>query len=270
MENIMWCIVYSAPMRTIPLTGAQIIALPMYAKVEKINEIFADYQGQPAKFYEVIYHSSPEIAKQGWVYAGYLEDYHEEFATGSIKILNATPNPNDAAQYVMWMGNVQYNLCGHLSVSYCAGWDADINDFLNLLKEKKLSFVSRVFPSWRSRGTNTADLDIMLSLFDYTLPSQTIGAALLDRVAGRILVTPGRMANILKDNRVIYSVQIDAQTGYLKNSGVLHWVVLEEVIPDEFKGTVKLYNPFTNKLERYEWNQLMASGGTPYGIVVPR
>ena len=266
----MWCIVYSAPMRTIPLTGAQIIALPMYAKVEKINEIFADYQGQPAKFYEVIYHSSPEIAKQGWVYAGYLEDYHEEFATGSIKILYATSNPNDAAQYVMWMGNVQYNLCGHLSVSYCAGWDADINDFLNLLKEKKLSFVSRVFPSWRSRGTNTADLDIMLSLFDYTLPSQTIGAALLDRVAGRILVTPGRIANILKDNRVIYSVQIDAQTGYLKNSGVLHWVVLEEVIPDEFKGTVKLYNPFTNKLERYEWNQLMASGGTPYGIVVPR
>jgi hypothetical protein len=110
----------------------------------------------------------------------------------------------------------------------------------------------------------------MLSLFDYTLPSQTIGAALLDRVAGRILVTPGRMANILKDNRVIYSVQIDAQTGYLKNSGVLHWVVLEEVLPDEFKGTVKLYNPFTNKLEHYEWNQLMASGGTPYGIVVPR
>jgi hypothetical protein len=33
---------------------------------------------------------------------------------------------------------------------------------------------------------------------------------------------------------------------------------------------VKLYNPFTNKLERYEWNQLVASGGTPYGIVAPR
>ena len=270
MENIMWCIVYSAPMRTVPLVGAQVTVLPMYAKVEKISEAFADYQSQPAKFYEVTFHPTPETINQGWVYAGYLEEYHEEFTTGLVKIQNATPKPNDAAQYVIWMGNVQYNLCGHLSVSYCAGWDADINDFLNLLKEKKLSFVSRVFPSWRSRGTNTADLDIMLSLFDYTLPSQTIGAALFDRVAGRMLLTPGRMANILKDNRVIYSVQIDAQTGYLKNSGVLHWVVLEEVIPDEFKGMVKLYNPFTNKLEHYEWNQLVASGGTPYGIVVPR
>jgi len=266
----MWCVVYSAPMRTVPLTGTQVTALPMYAKVEKVNEAFANYQGKPEKFYEVIFHPTPETTQQGWVYAGYLEEYQEEFATGVVQILNATPKPNDAAQYVLWMGNVQYNLCGHLSVSYCAGWDADINDFLNLLKEQKLSFVTRVFPSWRSRGTNTYDLDIMLSLFDYTLPSQTIGAALFDRVAGRILLTPGRMANILKENRVIYSVQISAQTGYLQNSGVLHWVVLEEVIPDEFKGMVKLYNPFTNKLERYEWNQLVSSGGTPYGIVVPR
>lgn len=218
----------------------------------------------------MIFHPTPDTTQQGWVYAGYLENYQEEFATGVVKILNATPKPNDAAQYVLWMGNVQYNLCGHLSVSYCAGWDADINDFLNLLKEQKLSFVTRVFPSWRSRGTNTYDLDIMLSLFDYTLPSQTIGAALFDRVAGRILLTPWRMAAILKENRVIYSVQISAQTGYLQNSGVLHWVVLEDVIPDEFKGMVKLYNPFTNKLERYEWNQLVSSGGTPYGIVVPR
>ena len=37
MENKMWCVVYSAPMRTVPLTGAQIMALPMYAKVEKLN-----------------------------------------------------------------------------------------------------------------------------------------------------------------------------------------------------------------------------------------
>lgn len=258
-------------MRTVPLTGTPVMNLLMYNKVEKIGETFADYQGKPEKFYEVIHHTPPDINRQGWVYAGYLDEYQEEFTTGLVKILNATPNPNDAAQYLIWMGNVQFNLCGHLSVSYCAGWDADFNDFLNLLKEKKLSFVTRVFPSWKSRGTDTHDLDIMLSLFDgYQLPSQTIGAALRDRVAGRIILSPGRMANILKDNRVIYSVHINGQTGYLKNTGILHWVVLEEVIPDEFKGLVKLYNPFTNKLERYEWNQLVDSGGTPYGIVVPR
>lgn len=37
MADTMWCVVYSAPMRTVPLTGAQVTALPMYAKVEKVN-----------------------------------------------------------------------------------------------------------------------------------------------------------------------------------------------------------------------------------------
>lgn len=270
MSEMLWCTVGSAPMRTVALVGSQVMALPMYAKVEKLNETFVDYQGQPANFFEVIYHPTPDTSKQGWVYSGYLDAYREEFTTGLVKILNSTPNPTDAAQYLVWKGKVQYNLCGHLSVSYCAGWDADFNDFLNLLEEKKLSFVTRVFPGWQSRGTNTADLDVMLSLFDYTLPSKTISAALYDRVAEHMLFTPGRMADILKDNRVIYSVHINAQTGYLQDTGVLHWVVLEEVVPDEFKGMVKLYNPFTNKLERYEWNQLVSSGGVPYGIVVPR
>lgn len=30
------------------------------------------------------------------------------------------------------------------------------------------------------------------------------------------------------------------------------------------------YNPFGNKLEGYEWEQVVESGGAPYGIVVPR
>ncbi|MBI5353783.1 MAG: hypothetical protein HZB50_14160 [Chloroflexi bacterium] len=270
MTDIMWCTVYSAPMRDAALVGQQVSTLPKYSKVEKVAETSVNYQGKPEIFYEVIYRPSAGVEKRGWVYAGYLDKYQEEFATGSVKILNGTPNPNDAAQYILWMGNVQYNLCGHLSVSYCAGWDADFNDFLNLLKEKKLSFVTRVFPSWRSRGTNNADLDIMLSLFDYTLPSKTISAALYSPMAGRMLFTPGRMANILIENRVIYGVGIDSTTGYLKPNGTPHWVVLEEVVPDEFKGSVKLYNPFPNKLERYDWNQLVDAGGTPYGIVVPR
>lgn len=266
----MWCVASGVPMRTAPIVGVEVAKLPQFAKVTVLAESMIDHQGVPTLFYDVLYMQSAKSVSQGWVYAGYLEPYTEEFETGLVKVRNATPNLNDAAQYILWMGGVQYNLCGHFAVSYCAGWDADIDDFLNLLKDKKLSFITRIFPKWRSAGTNVFDLDVMLDLFDYSLPSKRISDVLYDRVAKRTMLTPGRMVNVLKDNRVIYSVRINKQTGKLERAGVLHWVVLEEVIPDEFRGMVLLYNPFTNKKERYSWEQLVESGGVPYGIVVPR
>lgn len=269
-SEIMWCTGAGVPVRTAPIVGVQVTKLPQYAKVYVLAESMIDHAGHPTLFYEIVYVQSPKSVSQGWVYAGYLEPYHEEFESGMVKIHNPTANPNDAEQYIVWMNNTQYNLCGHLSVSYCAGWDANIEDFLELLRSKKLSFVTRVFPKWRSAGTNVYDLDVMLSMFDYDLPTKRISDVLYDRIAGRTMLTPGRMADLLKENRVIYSVRINAQTGKLARSGVLHWVVLEEVTPDEFRGAVKLYNPFNNKLERYAWEQLVESGGVPYGVVVPR
>lgn len=269
-NQVMWCVSGDVPMRTVAATGVKVMGLPQFAKVQVVGEQVIDYQNAPTLFYEVMYVTSPKTVAQGWVYAGYLELYQEEFEEGVVKIMYATPNPNDAAQYLVWMGRTQYNLCGHLCVCYCAGWDADAIDFLDLLKTKKLSFITRVFPEWRSRGTSDYDLDVMLSVFDYKLPSMKIGTALYDRVVRRAILTPGRMAEILKSNRVIYSVRINGQTGKLSGSGILHWVVLEEVRPDEFGGRVKLYNPFNNKMELYEWSQLVASGREPYGVLVKR
>lgn len=266
----MWCVGDGVPMKTVPIVGVELLKLPKYAKVQVMAESIIDYQGQPTKFFEVMFIQSTRSITQGWVYAGYLEPYRQEFEAGVVQIRNATANPNDAEQYMQWMGTTQYNLCGHLSVSYCAGWDADVEDFLNLMKEKKLSFITRVFPQWRSAGTNVYDLDVMLSMFDYALPSKRISELLYDRIAKRTIITAGRMADILKDNRVIYSVHINRQTGKLERAGVLHWVVLEEVVPDEFRGMVLLYNPFNNKKERYAWEQLVESGGVPYGVVVER
>ncbi len=257
-------------MRTVPIVGVEVIKIPQYAKVQVLAESMIDHQGSPTLFFDVMYVQSAKTIFRGWVYAGYLEAFLTEFENGIVKINNPTPSFGDADQYFIWHGQTQYNACGHICVSYCAGWDADLEDFLELLRSKKLSFITRVFPEWRGRGTSDADLDIMLSLFDYQLPSVRIAAALYDRIAKRTMLTPGRMATLLKDNRVIYSVKINAQTGRLARQGVLHWVVLEEVAPDEFWGFVKLYNPFNNKFERYEWQQLVESGGTPYGVVVPR
>ena len=52
--------------------------------------------------------------------------------------------------------------------------------------------------------------------------------------------------------------------------GVLHWVVLETVMPEGMGGLVHLYNPFTNGMEMYSWGELVASMGQPYGVVAER
>lgn len=265
----MWCVGAGVPMRTVPIVGVEVAKLPQFAKVQVLAESMIDHQGMPTLFYDVLYVQSQKAVSQGWVYAGYLEPYTEEFATGMVKIRNATPSLNDAAQYLVWMGSVQYNLCGQFCVCYCMGWEADIEAFLDAVKEKRPALAARIFPKWHGRGTNDTELESMLTLFD-PIKTQKISALLYDPIARRVMLTAGRMAKILRENRVIYSVKINTQTGKLARSGVLHWVVLEEVIPDEFRGAVKLYNPFTDKLERYAWEQLVESGGAPYGLVVPR
>jgi len=259
----MWCVGDGVPMKTVPIVGVELLKLPKYAKVRVLAESVIDYQREPATFLEVEYVQSQKSVTRGWVYAGYLETYTEEFEAGVVQIRSATPNPNDAAQYVVWKGNVQYNLCGQFCVCYCTGWDADVEDFLDRLTP---TLISRIFPKGKGRGTSDYDLVAMLAQYE----TRNITALLYDRIAKRTILTPGRMAEILKTKRVIYSVHINRQTGKLERAGVLHWVVLEEVQPDGFSGRVLLYNPFTNKMERYQWEQLVESGGVPYGVAVER
>jgi len=130
--------------------------------------------------------------------------------------------------------------------------------------------MARLFNSRNNGLTGPDDLDAVLSMLGHETPSPRIAALLKDRVSGLILLTPNRMADVLNSYRVIYSVRINKRTGRLARSGVLHWVVLEEITPNEYGGYVNLYNPFGNKLEGYEWEQVVESGGAPYGIVVSR
>ncbi len=265
-----WSVGDGIPARTEPGNGYVVFKLRKYEVLELVAESYALLNGLLVKFYCVVRLDGEKAISQGWVYSGYVEPYQAEFTKTVLKIKNKTPNPNDAEQYLIWHGQAQYNLCGYFAVCYCAGWDANVEDFLDLLKQKKLSLITRRFPAWQSRGTNIYDLDIMLSLFDYKLPSRQISELLFDPIADRMVVTPGRFAEILKDNRIIYSVKLDVSSGRLARSGVLHWVVLEKFEPEEYQGRFLLYNPFPNKPQRYDWSQVIDSGGVPYGIVVPR
>lgn len=205
----------------------------------------------------------------GWVYQGYLEELFEEFPRNVVSIQSPTLDPHDAAQYMIFRNSTQYNLCGEICVCYLTG--DDLETMLESWEAKAVSVFRRVFVNGMSRGTGLSDLDSMLALYEHEVPALRLSAALWDATLNRPVITPGRFETLLEGNRAIVSVKISKTTGNIQPSGILHWVVLEEVIPQGIdRGLVKLYNPFTNQHQMYSWAELKASMGAPYGLVVPR
>src|SRR5512135_1885120 len=62
-------------------------------------------------FLEVNYVTATASMK-GWIYSAYAEELVNEFPPCAVPTTTQTPNPSDAAQDIVFMGNVQYNLCG--------------------------------------------------------------------------------------------------------------------------------------------------------------
>lgn len=257
-----------APLRETPATGRKLMDLPFGALVEPSGGtklMLGD--AHPSLWWEVIYQSSTG-ERRGWIYAELIEIYINEFAKKVVNIPFPTPDPTDAAQYMIWLGNTQYNLCGELCICYICGEDIDM--LLTKWRVQAISIFKRVFGNGRSRGTGLDDLDSMLAVYGY-MPSARLTALLFDYILQRSLVSPGRMLTLLENYRAIVSVKINGATGNLQPSGILHWVVLEKVIPDGInRGWVELYNPFPNQMQRYSWNEFVASMGAPYGLWVKR
>lgn len=232
------------------------------------NETVTTFNGQATRWSEVIYSSSVRTYR-GWVYAGFLEDYDPTDHPAIVPIGNPTPNPTDAAQYAVFKGQTQYNLCGELCVAYCA--HVSLNDLLAEWEVKSPSLFNSVFYNGRGRTTGLYDLDSMLAAFDVETPSLRLDAALRDPILGRALITPQRVETVLQDARVIVGVKIEGYLGRLKPSGIPHWVTLENVYPHDINnGTVEIYNPFTNHMEGYSWAEFVSSMGAPLGILVRR
>lgn len=270
MVNKYWCNSDGAPLRSDAGTGTKLLSLPKYAVVDVLDEKQAMYQGLLTRFLEVEFVESQRAATRGYVYAGYLEPFHDAFRRNVVSIANGTPSPHDAEQYLVWRGRVQYNLCGYFCVAYCTGWEADIEMMLDLMQEKKPTLMARLFSSSNRGLTGLGDLEALLAARGLEMPALRIATLLHDRVTGRVMLTPRRLADVLDSYRVIYGVKINKRTGRLARSGILHWVALEGIVPNEFGGLVELYNPFGNKMETYEWDQLVESGGAPMGLLVQR
>jgi len=245
--------------------------LPIGAKVTLTGvSRWGEIKGRALRFQQVGYVDGTGV-HQGWVYDNYIEPYRTTLPQDIIQLSTATPNEQDAAQYIKYNYATQYNLCGPLVVCYCAGWKTDVTEFLDRWKADRPSAWKRIFSPGAGRGTDLGDLDSMFGEWEgYPEQLPRLSTALYDAVKGGPLVTPGRVGELLIRNRLIISCRIDVITGRLRGQGVLHWVALESIMPEGYGGLVHLYNPFTNSVEVYGWNELMASIGQPYGLVVER
>lgn len=168
-----------------------------------------------------------------------------------------------AAQYIDVFGAtkrhlVHYSLCGEFCVAALSG-----KDVLPLLK----SWLDSKF--WRAaailkdpqEGTSTADLQSLLAVVGlkgemYTsIP--TSPQLIKERLAAGQLAIVGCGIN---------------SVGKIKADGkIRHWVILEDLIPSGNSGWVRVYNPFNNQEEVYNYTLFMASAGIGTGLwIVPK
>ena len=245
--------------------------LPIGSKVTLTGvSRWGELNGRALRFQQVKYVDG-KGDHSGWVYDAYIEPLRISLPQNIIQLGTQTPNPQDANQYIQYQSTTQYNLCGPLAACYCTGWKTDNTDFLDTWKVKKPAAWKRIFGGGAGRGTDLGDLDAMFAEWEgYPSVMPRLSTALHDPLKGGPLVTPGRVGELLVRNRLIISCRIDAITGRLRGQGVLHWVVLEMVLPEGYGGLVHLYNPFVNGMEIYSWQELANSMGQPYGVVAER
>lgn len=248
--------------------GNLLCEMPPCSRIYATGQTFdMVYSGQPTTWAEVIYQTSQRTYK-GWCYQPFIEPLDLHDSPPVVNIPHQTDNPQDAAQYMVWLNNVQFNMCGELCVCYIRG--VALDDLLSAWAPHSPSVFNRIFYGGKSKGTGVPDLKDMLAIYDVQ-GSTLLPDSLRDPILGRPLVTPARMEKLLVTHQLIVGVKIETTLGRLKPSGTDHWVVLENVYPHGVNsGVVHLYNPFTNLMEGYSWNEFTASMAAPLGLCVAR
>lgn len=206
----------------------------------------------------------------GFVYTALLEDAPNGYGVPVVRVdIPQTTNPHDAAQYVIFRDNIQYNLCGEFCVAHLFG--ESIGQMLEHWNASPVSLINRVFYGGKARGTSPAELQNMVAAYSNG-ESLLLAKTLMEYHPQRKpALPPHTMAGWLNDGwKFIVGVSIEGQRGELRPSGILHWVVVESI---EFTGgvlrdIVKIYNPFMNQMETYSWNEFATSMKVPYGILV--
>ena len=250
----------SAPM--FDYGGVKITTVPERAVVEAYGweETFVGVVRE-AVIYETATHKY-----NGFIYTMYLEEYVESLPKDCVKIATATPDPNDAAQYAITHGIKQTNLCGELCAAYLIG--VSLEDLLAEWQKDEPTIYQAVF-NWfngkHARGTGIGEVESMLDSFSRS--SQPLSTVLRDPILKKPRYTVSGLASLA--GRSIVGVRINKYTGRLQPSGILHWVVVTGVRPERSGyGAVEIYNPFSNRIEAYSWQEFIVSAGAPFGVVM--
>lgn len=196
----------------------------------------------------------------GWVRKDYLEELVYEYPSENVFLSSVqTPYPYDAAQYIIAYNGTLYNLCGE----GCVAWifNNNIIEFLNAWQSRPVSFFNRIIYGGKSLPTGIGDLKNMVL---------TYGATTWDFSEKIDTVSPGNLMRVLDEGyKLIIGCKISSIKGNLQGSGIPHWIVVTKVTPDGIdNGWVEIYNPYSDRRERYSWREFRNSIGNPYGIFV--
>ncbi len=183
---------------------------------------------------------------------------NEYYPNNVLNIPNATPETKDAAQYMIYKGRKQYNLCGEFCVAYIMQDEAftnNIDEFLNYWEAVDLKWYQTLFKNGLARTTGIYDLEKMIK------PYYLLEPFYFKQLAG-IKTDVYSLGSMLDYHQAIVGVKIDSH-GYLVGSGTPHWVVLDKInVIDQYHAIIDIYNPYTNAMEPYTYRELMISTGS--------
>jgi len=237
---------------TKPYGYAQMISMPLSGtpKVRDLSKgMVVNVIGEFPPFEQVTY--GPHTA---WTRSEYMEEYPEMLDKDCVDLGDLqTPDPYDAQQYINWKGVKQVNMCGEMCIAYLL--NVPLHIILEEWEAKSLPFYKRIFGGGRATGTSYLDLMQLCALLGTTaapLQSSLPYYTPLSIPAG-----------------CICGCRINGVTGRLNGGGIGHWVVPIGIDAERCGyGTVRIYNPYPNRVEVYSWAEFEASCRTPYGIQI--
>ncbi len=217
-----------------------------------------DATGLVQGLYEEVILESLKGPVKGWVHTDDLEDYVRNFPVDVVVIENQTPVLDDFQQYMVRKLIKQVNMCGELCAAYIM--KISLGTLLDKWEIKTPSLYNRIFGGGRARGTGAGELTELFTTFERN--SESLATALYQPHIKRSRYTIKSLNKLMAAGKLIVSVKIDGHSGLLRGSGILHWIVLINIISERNgQGMVTYYNPAMNCVEVCSWNEFVSSAG---------
>lgn len=148
---------------------------------------------------------------------------------------------------------VHWSLCGEFCIAALAG--SDIIPTLQMWVESHYTYIHEILDN-PHMGTNLSNLRSILDLFGMTYQEYS-----------SIPTSPRRVKDRLQQGEfVLAGCGINRSGDVLSDGTIRHWVVILDVLPAGNSGWVRVYNPFFNREEVYEYNLFMTSSGVGAGM----